>query len=69
MASRVRPKSENVLKVIKQGERETLLEYNERFNKEVLNVMGLEGKTRLFFMKDGLRKGCLFHIVVSVNRP
>lgn len=45
-ASRVKPKSEKTLRVIRQRENETIREYKQRFNEEAQNVYGLEDKMR-----------------------
>lgn len=68
-ASRLKPKSENVLKEIRQGEAETMRKYMEQFNMEAVNVRNLSNKMRLYFMKEVLRRGSLFHIDISINRP
>lgn len=54
-ASRLKPKSEDVLRAIRQGENETLRDYIERFNKETNNVRHLEDKIRLLFMRHGVQ--------------
>lgn len=68
-ASRMKPKSEEVLGVVRQRANETLREYVECFNKEDASVRNLVDKERLFWMKDGFRKGSLFQIDVGVNKP
>lgn len=52
--SRLKPKSEDMLKAIRQGETETLGEYVKRFNMEAVNVRDQSDKMMLYFMKDGL---------------
>lgn len=63
----MKPKLENVVKAIRQGEAETLREYIKRFNKEVINVRYLYDMMRMYFMKDGLSPGSLFQIDIDVN--
>lgn len=69
MVSRVKPKSEKVLKAIHRGENESLREYMKRFNDKALNVKNLDNKIRWWFMENGLWPGSLFKIDVGFNQP
>lgn len=68
-ASRVKPKSADVLQGVKQGEKKTLREYLERYNQVADEVHNLSDDIRVMFMRHGLRKGTLFHQEVGINNP
>lgn len=67
--SRVKPESKEVLRAVWQGEKKSIREHVERFNKEASHVRNLDDKQRPFWMKGGLRNGSLFQVNIGLNKP
>jgi len=67
--SRMQPKTVASLEDIVQGKSESLRDYIERFNKEVVQVRGADETMKQYLITKGLREGTDVKKVVQLDRP
>jgi hypothetical protein len=68
-APRAQPNTVASLEVIIQGRSEPLRDYIERFNKEVVQVIGADETMKRYLIAKGLRKGTDAKKVIRLDRP
>jgi hypothetical protein len=68
-ASRTQPKTVASLEAIVQGNSEPLRDYIEMFNKEVVQVRGVDKTMKRYLIAKGLREGTDMKKVVLLDRP
>ena len=68
-ASRTQPKTVASLEAIAQGKSEPLRDYIKRFNKEAVQVRGVDETMKRCLIAKGLREGTDVKKVVCLDRP
>jgi len=68
-ASRTQPKTVASLEAIVQGKSKPLRDYIERFNKEAVQLRGVEDSMKQYLITKGLREGTYVKKAIWLDRP